>query len=221
MVVNSPGEHREINPAELVRDNALAASGLLNREIGGPSVFPYQPAGIWDELAFGREFTAQKYSPSHGQDLYRRGMYSFWKRTVPPAELSTFDAPDREKCLSRRAVTNTPLQALALMNDPTFVEAARHLAQRMLRDGGRLPEQRIAFGYQRVLARQPSKQESAVLTSVAAKQTALYNQNDTAARALLAVGESKADTQLPVAELAAWTNVATMILNLDEAITKE
>ena len=208
-------------PAELVRDNALAASGLLNNEIGGPSVFPYQPAGLWDELAFGREFTAQKYTPSHGQDLYRRGMYSFWKRTVPPAELATFDAPDREKCLSRRAVTNTPLQALALMNDPTFVEAARHLAQRMLREGGRRPEDRVAFGYRRVLARRPSPKETAVLSGVAAKQLAAYTQNESAARGLLAVGESKADEQLPVAELAAWTNVATMIMNLDEAITKE
>jgi hypothetical protein len=207
--------------AELVRDNALAASGLLNAEVGGPSVFPYEPAGLWDEMAFGREYTAQKYTPSHGQDLYRRGMYTFWKRTVPPAGLTTFDAPDREKCLSRRAVTNTPLQALALMNDPTFVEAARVLAQRILRDGGRRPEERIAFAYQRVLARPPNKREAAVLAGVAAKQTALYGADDRAARALLAVGESKADSQLPIAELAAWTNVATMILNLDEAITKE
>ena len=107
------------------------------------------------------------------------------------------------------------------MNDPTFVEAARHLAQRMLRDGGRRAEDRIAFAYQRVLARKPSAKEAAVLAGVAAKQTALYGTNDGAARALLGVGESKADEQLPVAELAAWTNVATMILNLDEAITKE
>ena len=207
--------------AELVRDSALAASGLLNAEVGGPSAFPYQPAGLWDEMAFGREFTAQKYTPSHGQDLYRRGMYTFWKRTVPPAELTTFDAPDREKCISRRAVTNTPLQALALMNDPTFVEAGRVLAQRILRDGGRRPEDRIAYAYQRVLARAPNRKETAVLAQVAARQTALYTADDQAARALLAVGESKADTQLPAAELAAWTNVATMILNLDEAITKE
>ena len=208
-------------PAELVRDSALAASGLLNPEIGGASVFPYQPAGLWDELAFGREFTAQKYTPSHGQDLYRRGMYSFWKRTVPPAALSTFDAPDREKCLSRRAVTNTPLQALALMNDPTFVEAARHLAQRMLREGGSSAGEKIAFGYRRTVARRPNQKEVAVLTGIAAKQTNLYRENDRAARALLSIGESKADPQWPAADLAAWTNVASMILSLDEAITKE
>ncbi len=208
-------------PAELVRDNALAASGLWNPQIGGASVFPYQPAGLWDELAFGREFTAQRYTPSHGQDLYRRGIYTFWKRTVPPAGLSTFDAPDREKCLSRRSVTNTPLQALALMNDPTFVEAARHLAQRMLREGGQSAKGEIAVGYRRVVARQPNPKEIALLTGVAARQTALYRADEHAARALLAVGESKADSQLPAAELAAWTNVASMILSLDEAITKE
>lgn len=208
-------------PAELVRDNALAASGLLHAEVGGPSVFPYQPAGLWDEMAFGREFTAQRYTPSHGQDLYRRGMYSFWKRTVPPATMATFDAPDREKCTSRRSVTNTPLQALALMNDPTFVEAARHLAQRMLRDGGRRPEDRIAFAYERVLARRPNPRETAVLKEVALRQAELYNRNAEAAEKLVTVGESKRDSQLPVPELAAWTNVATMILNLDEAISKE
>ena len=119
-------------PAEMIRDTALAASGLLNGEIGGPSVFPYQPRGLWEEMAFGEGFSAQAYEQSHGKDLYRRGMYTFWKRTVPPASLATFDAPDREKCTARRALTNTPLQALVLMNDPTYVEAARAMAQRVL-----------------------------------------------------------------------------------------
>ena len=123
-------------PAEMIRDTALAASGLLNDEIGGPSVFPYQPTGLWEEMAFGEGFSAQAYEQSHGKDLYRRGMYTFWKRTVPPASLATFDAPDREKCTARRALTNTPLQALALLNDPTYVEAARALAQRALLEGG-------------------------------------------------------------------------------------
>ena len=116
----------------MVRDNALAVSGLLNGEIGGPSVLPYQPTGLWEEMAFGDGFSAQTYEQSHGKDLYRRGMYTFWKRTVPPASLATFDAPDREKCTVRRALTNTPLQALVLLNDPTYVEAARALAQRVL-----------------------------------------------------------------------------------------
>ena len=112
-------------PAEMVRDNALAVSGLLNPPVGGPSVFPYQPKGLWEEMAFGDGFSAQTYVQSHGQDLYRRSMYTFWKRTVPPAQMSVFDAPDREKCTARRTVTNTPLQALVLLNDPTYVEAAR------------------------------------------------------------------------------------------------
>ena len=116
----------------MVRDNALAASGLLNRTIGGPSVFPYQPPGLWEELSRGETFTAQEYHESTGPDLYRRSMYTFWKRTVPPAALTTFDAPDREKCTSRRLITNTPLQALVLLNDPTYVEAARALAQRAI-----------------------------------------------------------------------------------------
>ena len=123
-------------PAEMIRDTALAASGLLNGEIGGPSVLPYQPSGLWEEMAFGEGFSAQAYEQSHGKDLYRRGMYTFWKRTVPPASLATFDAPDREKCTARRALTNTPLQALVLMNDPTYVEAARALAERALLEGG-------------------------------------------------------------------------------------
>ncbi|PYV07615.1 MAG: hypothetical protein DMG07_28070, partial [Acidobacteria bacterium] len=114
-------------PAEIVRDSALARSGLLNEARGGPPVFPYQPKGIWEELAFGDVFSAQAYTPSHGKELYRRSLYTFWKRTAPPPSLIAFDAPDREKCVARRAVTNTPLQALVLMNDPTYVEAARAL----------------------------------------------------------------------------------------------
>ena len=119
-------------PAEMVRDNALAVSHLIDKSIGGPSVFPYQPPGIWEELSRGETFTAQEYHESTGPDLYRRSMYTFWKRTVPPAALNTFDAPDREKCTSRRLITNTPLQALVLLNDPTYVEAARALAQRAM-----------------------------------------------------------------------------------------
>ncbi|HYK89344.1 MAG TPA: DUF1553 domain-containing protein, partial [Acidobacteriota bacterium] len=132
-------------PAEIVRDNALAISGLLNPEIGGPGVFPYQPKGLWEEMAFGDGFSAQSYTPSHGKDLYRRTLYTFWKRSVPPPSLLTFDAPDREKCMARRAPTNTPLQALVLLNDPTYVEAARGLAQRVLREGGQDDQSRIRY----------------------------------------------------------------------------
>ena len=207
--------------AELVRDNALAVSGLLNDAIGGPSVFPYQPPGLWEEMAFGDGFSMQAYVQSHGPDLYRRSMYTFWKRTVPPATLSTFDAPDREKCVARRAVTNTPLQALVTLNDPTYVEAARVLATRVLREGGKEVGSRIAFAFRLATARRPSLQETKVLRELLTQQLALYRGNVAAAEKLLAVGESKPDEKLERAELAAWTVVASTILNLDETITKE
>lgn len=207
--------------AELVRDNALAVSGLLNDTIGGPSVFPYQPPGLWEEMAFGDGFSMQTYVQSHGPDLYRRSMYTFWKRTVPPATLSTFDAPDREKCVARRAVTNTPLQALVTLNDPTYVEASRVLATRVLHDGGKDASSRIALAFRLATARKPSLQETKVLRELLTQQLALYRGNVAAAEKLLTVGESKPDEKLERAELAAWTVVASTILNLDETITKE
>ncbi len=207
--------------AELVRDNALAVSGLLNAKIGGAWALPYQPGGLWEEMAFGREFSMQTYRQSKGPDLYRRSMYTYWKRTVPPAQMATFDAPDREKCMSRRPVTNTPLQALILMNDPTYVEAARKLAERMIREAGSDPARRIQWAYRRVLARSPEPKETALLVEAAAHQTAIYANSADKARQLLSSGESPRDAGIAAGELAAWTNVATMILNLDEAITKE
>jgi hypothetical protein len=207
-------------PAELIRDQALAISGLIDRRIGGPSVSPYQPAGLWEEMAFGREFTAQSYVQSHGADLYRRGMYTFWKRTVPPATMSTFDAPDRETCTVRRLRTNTPLQALVLMNDPTYVEAARKLAERMLIEGGSSPPERIVFAFRLTTARSPSERELAVLERIYREQLQAYQQNPESATKLLSVGESPRNEQLDVLELAAWSMVASVILNLDEAVTK-
>jgi hypothetical protein len=208
-------------PAETVRDNALAVSGLINADIGGPSVFPYQPKGLWDELAFGDGFSAQSFTPSTNKDLYRRSMYTFWKRTVPPPQLTTFDAPDREKCTARRALTNTPLQALVLMNDPTYIEAARWLAQRAMTEGGRDAGSRISFAFRRATARTPSQKETNVLRGVFQQQLAHYRGDKKAALDLLGVGESKWDAKLDAAELAAWTIVASAILNLDETITKE
>jgi len=142
-------------PAEVVRDNALAASGLLNPAIGGPSVYPYQPPGVWEEMAVGLVVTAQSYTPSHGADLYRRSLYTFWKRSVPPPTMITFDAPDREKCTARRLLTNTPLQSLVLLNDPTYVEAARALAARALTQAGSDPEERIRYVFRLATARLP------------------------------------------------------------------
>ncbi len=207
--------------AEGIRDSALAVSGLLNREIGGPSVYPYQPPGLWEEMAFGDVFSAQTYTPGSGKDLYRRGMYTFWKRTVPPASLATFDAPDREECRTRRARTNTPLQALVLMNDPTYVEASRHLAQRMILEAGDDADQRIAWAFRRATGRAPQPGETAVLASIAREQEADYRNVPEAARELITVGESKYDPNLDPVELAAWTTVAGTILNLDEVVTKE
>lgn len=208
-------------PAEMVRDNALSASGLLNEQMGGPGVFPYQPKGLWEEIAYGDVYSAQSYAAGSGKDLYRRSMYTFWKRTSPPPSLAIFDAPDREKCTARRPVTNTPLQALALMNDPTYVESARALAQRMMTEAGKDPARRIAFAFRLATARAPSPRELQILRETAGKQLAHYRRNKDAAGKLLRVGESRFDPKLDVSELAAWTTVASTILNLDETITKE
>ncbi|MCL4793880.1 MAG: DUF1553 domain-containing protein [Bryobacteraceae bacterium] len=213
---------RQRLPAEMIRDNALAASGLLVKTIGGPSVRPYQPPGLWEELAFGEAFTAQEYEQDHGDKLYRRAMYTFWKRTAPPASLVTFDAPDREKCVSRRAVTNTPLQALATLNDPTYVEAARHLAARVLSEpAARTSDARLRHAFQLVMARPPQPQELRILREALAHQTAVYRRSPDAAAKLLGVGEKPAGEAMEAPLLAAWTNVCTILLNLDETVTKE
>ena len=208
-------------PAETVRDNALAVSGLLKERTGGESVFPYQPAGLWEDIAFGDVYSAQHYSPSHGDDLYRRSMYTFWKRTSGPPSLITFDAPDREKCTARRLLTNTPLQALVLLNDPTYVESARSLAQRMILEAGPDTGRRILLGFRLATARTPSTQEVQVLRDLEEKSRATFRHNPQQAAKLLKVGESAANAKLDPVELAAWTTVASTILNLDETITKE
>jgi hypothetical protein len=208
-------------PAEMIRDTALAASGLLNDDIGGPSVLPYQPTGLWEEMAFGEGFSAQAYVQSQGRDLYRRGMYTFWKRTVPPASLATFDAPDREKCTARRALTNTPLQALALLNDTTFVEASRALAERALREGGRDDKSRASYAFRLATGRSPEGKEWRVLRDLLKKQREVFGKDQPAAVKFLSVGESARDKGIPPAELAAWTTVTSVILNLDETITKQ
>jgi hypothetical protein len=209
--------------AEFIRDQALAVSGLLNRQIGGKSVSPYQPAGLWSELMSrqdGKNWTAQEYDQSHGEDLYRRSMYTFWKRTCPPPQLSTFDAPDRETCTVRRARTNTPLQALILLNDPTYVEASRKLGERMMKEGGTTPAARIAFAFELATAREPNEREAAILGRIYDQHLAKYRTAAAAAKELLAVGEAPRDEQLDAAELAASAMVASVILNLDEVVTK-
>jgi hypothetical protein len=208
--------------AEFIRDQALAVSGLLNREIGGGSVSPYQPAGLWQELASrgdSKNWSAQFFVQSRGADLYRRTMYTFWKRTSPPPQLTTFDAPDREICTVRRSRTNTPLQALILMNDPTYVEASRKFAERIVQ-GGKTVDDRVSFAFRHAVCRPPTAREAEILREVYEKQLARYRQNRPAADQLLGVGESARDNRLPADELAAWSMVANVLLNLDEVVTK-
>ena len=208
-------------PAEMVRDNALDISGLLDTRIGGPSVYPYQPKGLWEEMAFGGGFSGQTYTQSTGADLYRRSMYTVWKRTVPPPSLTTFDAPDREKCAARRTVTNTPLQALVLLNDPTYVEASRVLAEKTLVQAGRDPVKRVDFAFRLATDRKPQPQERAVLLQLARQELVEYRHDKASALKVISVGDAKRNPKLDPAELAAWTTVAGTILNMDETITKE
>jgi len=206
--------------AEFVRDLALMTSGLLAEKLGGASVKPYHPAGLWEEMAFGGDFTAQKYVQDHGESLYRRSMYTFWKRTVPPPSLQTFDAPEREFCIVRRSVTNTPLQALILMNDPTYVEAARKFAERIMTEGGISDASRLGFAFETATSRPIQQRERQVLMRLFNRQYTRYRKDRDAALKILSVGESPRNPKLDTAELAAWAAVAGAILNLDETITK-
>jgi hypothetical protein len=210
-------------PAEFIRDLALSTSGLLDGRVGGPSVKPYQPGDLWGELAHQKhnyKFSAQLFVQDHGADLYRRTMYTFWKRSVPPPNLNALDAPSREVCTVRRERTNTPLQALVLLNDPTFVEAARHLAERALHECGEDPAACINFAFELVTARKPTDREAAILLGEYKKQSASFADEREAAVALLSVGESPRDAKLDPVAHAALTNVALVILNLDEAVTR-
>lgn len=201
---------------EMVRDQALAMSGLLVEKLGGPSVKPYQPAGLWKELAGGTD-----YQRDSGENLYRRSMYTFWKRAVPPPGMMTFDSAGREACVVRENRTNTPLQALTLMNDETYLEVARKMAERMIRDGGSTPESRIAYGFELATARKPREAETRVLTASFNRNLDRFKTEPAAAEKLLKQGESKRDESIPATELGAYSVVASLILNLDETVTKE
>ncbi len=205
--------------AEQIRDQALAVSGLLVDKVGGPSVYPYQPPGLWMELN-NRPGYSKAYEAGKGEDLYRRSIYTFWKRTVLSPMLTTFDAPGREFCTVRRSRTNTPLQALLLLQGPQYVEAARHLAQRMMTEGGQSIEPRIAFGFELATAREPNDKEIAVIARVYRDRLTRFQQDPQAADKMLSVGDSPRDRKLDTAEHAAWTEVARLLLNLDETITK-
>jgi hypothetical protein len=204
---------------EMVRDYALAVSGLLVRKLGGPSVKPYQPDGVWEAVAMIGSNT-RDYRRDTGENLYRRSMYTFWKRSAPPASLDIFNAPNREQCAVRRERTNTPLQALVTLNDEQFVEAARRLAQRALTEGGSTAEERTDYLARRLLARPWRPEEQSVVLASVAELQAYYQANVDDAKQLLTVGESPADPALDPGELAAWTMLANELLNLDEVLNK-
>lgn len=203
-------------PAETVRDQALFVSGLFSPRVGGPSVRPYQPEGLWEDVSVERR---DKYIPDTGEGLYRRSMYTFWKRTCPPPGMATFDAPDREFCLVRRARTNTPLQALVLLNDPTFVEASRKLAERCLTGAGDV-DSRIDLAFRLVLSRQPDQEERETIQRILDEARDAFTQEPAAAEEYLTIGASPRDKALPTVELAAWSAAMSVLLNLDEAISK-
>jgi hypothetical protein len=205
-------------PAETMRDNALAISGLLESRIGGPSVKPYQPDGLWQDVSVERRAV---YQQDTGPDLYRRSMYTFWKRTCPPPAMSTFDAPDRETCTVRRARTNTPLQALVLMNDPTYLEASRKLAERTLHDGSENDGERLNHAYRLAVAREPRQAEVKLLLGLLTQARERFQVAPAEAEKLVAIGAAPRDPKLLTSELAAWTTLSSIILSLDEAITKE
>jgi hypothetical protein len=197
----------------------LAISDLLVKKIGGKSVYPYQPLGIWMELN-NRPGYSRKYPQAAGEDLYRRSLYTFWKRTVPSPMLKTLDAPEREFCTIQRSRTNTPLQSLLLLNAPQFVEAARHLAGRVMAHNITEPNQQIRYIFRLVTGRTPSKREVSVIQSVYRSQLTAFTSDTNAVDELLAVGDSDVDDTLDRPTLAAWTMVCRMLLNLDEAISK-
>jgi len=205
-------------PAEMLRDNALAVSGLISQRIGGVSVRPYQPPGLWEE----KMFAGNSYQVGQGEDLYRRSLYTLWKRTVPNPTLQTFDAPDRALCTVQRPSTCTPLQAFVTLNDVTYLEAARFFAARILREvPGRAPEPRLDFAMKALLARPPSDRERAALKALLDDLLETYSRDLPAAEAITRIGQGPRNATVPVAELAAWTGVASALLNLDEAVTRE
>ena len=205
--------------AEMIRDCALAASGLLVAKIGGPSVKPYQPDGVWEAVAMIGSDT-RDYRRQTGENLYRRSMYTFWKRAAPPASMDVLGAPSREVCTVRRERTDTPLQALVTLNDPQFVEAARNLAQRALKEGGQTAEERLALMARRLVARPFTAEESRLALAALDDLLRYYKAHAAEAKELLAVGESKPDPALDVPLLAAWTMLANQLMNLDEVLNK-
>ena len=205
--------------AEMLRDIALESSGLLVNKIGGPSVKPYQPDNVWESVGYPTSDTTH-YKQEHGDALYRRSLYTYWKRMAMPPDMDAFDAPTRDTACTRRQRTDTPLQALVTMNDEQWVEASRALAQRLIEQGGKQPEQRIKYLSDLVLSHDPSPQMESVLQQSLSQMEQHYTADPAAARDLVAVGEKPRDPRIPPPELAAWTMVVSEVLNLDETLNK-
>ena len=203
---------------EFVRDNALAVSGLLLHQFGGAGVKPYQPPGLWVEVSLsgGRRFVADK-----GEKLYRRSLYTYWKRSAPQPALMAFDTPTREKCVLKRQRTNTPMQALITLNDEQFVEASRVFAKRILKSGRSDFKDRLDYAFELATSRPSDDLRRNVLKSTYDEQHALFTKEPERAKQLLAFGDSKPDESLNSAEHATWTLLASMILNLDETLNRE
>jgi hypothetical protein len=203
-------------PAEMVRDTALAASGLLDDTASGPPVSPYMPGDLWRES----NTMSPAYHQSVGQALYRRSLYTVWKRTAPMPNMTAFDAPSREVCVLKRNPTATPQQAFVLLNDTQFVEAARVLAEKTLKEGGSTPKERIRFAFRRLAGREPDSRETKILAQLLREQAEIFTREPNRARQLIAVGDRKADPALKVVDLAATTELTQAILNLDATIWK-
>ena len=206
---------------EFIRDQALAVSGLLLPTIGGPSVRPYHPPGLYEGVAPTSEDTVKTYVQGRGDDLHRRSLYTYWKRSVPHPAMLAFDVPFREVCTVKRPRTNTPAQALNLMNDPTYVEAARFVAQRILREGGASADERLVFAHRLVLSRDPEEARLAVLRRALARVLKDFAGDPAAADAFIRFGDTRSDAGFPPAELAAYTAIASTLLCMDETVTKQ
>ena len=202
--------------AEQIRDNALASSGLLTRSVGGKSAYPYQPAGLWEALATRNEVT---YKQQHGDSLYRRSLYTIWKRSSPPPMMLNFDAAERHFCVTKRQKTSTPLQALVVMNDPQFVEASRVLAQQMLKKG-KTPDEQIAYAFTALTGRLPDAKEKQVLKELYDEEYSDFRKNPKRAKSILTAGEYPVDKSLDPAQVAAGTIVASTVMNFDEFLIK-
>jgi len=204
---------------EMIRDYLLSASGLMVNKIGGPSVKPYQPEGVWEVVGMA-ESNTRHYKQDKGDNLYRRSMYSFWKRMAPPAGLEVFNAPNREVCVTRRERTNTPLMALAALNDVQYIEAARFLAQQTLNDQGRSLDDKFEFLGKRLLCRSFKPNEVQIIKDSLNELTTYYKDRTDDAQKVIKVGEKEVDKTLPPEELAAWTMLVNEMMNLDEVLSK-